>query len=187
MGYDVTMKFKGVKFKKSNAKEIVAVLKKYNRDVLHPNSDWCRFDGSLEHPQDVFEDIGFELTERKSYFEVTDFLRERLGRHEELFKTIEHLMYPNGTITYTGEDDEVWKQRINAKKTEKAGVENNDIVVKGFKVNFLDDAGKIVKTHTTKYTIKPRVDTDYNLVSKLDDDFRKAVVELNRTLLNVEI
>ncbi len=107
MGYEVSMNFRDVKFRVGDVAKVEQELKELNKS-WNKNSDWCRFDSSLEDIGEIFEDIGFELEIDDDYCYVTEFIRQKLGDHENMFIKLAPFL-SDSEIVFYGEDDEDWK------------------------------------------------------------------------------
>jgi len=107
MGYCVDMSLRGVTFKKEDAPKVVEILKEMNVGWMK-NSDWCRFNSSMEDITEIFEDIGFELEDKDEHYEITEFIREKLGDHENIFIRLAPYL-SDSEVAFFGEDDSDWK------------------------------------------------------------------------------
>lgn len=107
MGYEVDMQFRDVKFKEINIPEVEEILQELN-ETWQKKSDWCRFDSSLENIVDIFEDIGFELELDDNYCHITEFNRQKLGDHENMFIKLAPYL-SDGEVVFHGEDNDDWK------------------------------------------------------------------------------
>jgi hypothetical protein len=111
MGYCVEIELRNVKFKKEHWKEVREKLVKWNEGYLKPNSDWLRFDSSLETAEEIFEDMRYSAGEFGDYIEIGEFEGEKLGSDEEMFEMLAPYL-EDCEIVYEGEDGNDWKQTI---------------------------------------------------------------------------
>ncbi len=123
MGYSVNIELEGVKFKKSNSKEVVKILKELNKTWME-TSDWCRFSMGLNDVMEIIEDIGFSVSEADGYIIIEEFDRENLGDHQNMFASLAKYL-ENCKISYSGEDGNNWDQRIiNGKLVDDSKLED---------------------------------------------------------------
>ena len=115
MGYCVQMTLENVEIPKTKEKQALEILNKLNESWLRTN-DWCRFNPS-ENLLDVLEDLGFETEESDSFYKITEFYREKLGDHCNMFKKLAAVL-ENCQIKFYGEDDVDWKIVIKDHESE---------------------------------------------------------------------
>ena len=112
MGYCIGIELRNVKFNKNLTKQVVGKLQELNTRWCQ-KSDWCRFDSNLEDIKEIIEDIGFSTIEEDGYIKFEYFEREKLGDHENMFKSLAPFL-EDCEIVYEGEDGDDWKQVIKA-------------------------------------------------------------------------
>lgn len=110
MGYCIDMELRDVKFNKQHVDVITSILKELNVEWLKSN-DWCRFTTYNENLLDIIEEIGFETRSTDNYIYLTDFCREKLGDHENMFNNLAPYL-EDCQIVIEGEDGEDWRLDI---------------------------------------------------------------------------
>ena len=111
MGYCPDLTVIDVKFDMTYEKDVREKLKAYNKDKLIPKNDWCRFHPALEDIVEIFDEIGFELVEKCGFYQITEFLGEKLGSHEGIIRLLANYL-TDCEVKFVGEDDTAWKFKV---------------------------------------------------------------------------
>lgn len=109
MGYCVSMTFINVRFKKEHQKEMVSALQHLNKQLLIPEKSWCRFPEDENNLENILcEHFSLEINEDETHGFIEGFWGEKLGHHEEIFRTLAPWL-EDCEFKFLGEDDTAWK------------------------------------------------------------------------------
>ena len=107
MGYCVDMELTGVRIGKENEAKAIDILEALN-EKWKLTYDWCRFTEHETTLNEIIEEIGFECEEYETHYLISEFNREKLGDHENMFTSLAPIL-DDCSIEITGEDGTNWK------------------------------------------------------------------------------